>query len=389
MSCGHSYRSMSEPTAAPPLSLYVHVPWCIKKCPYCDFNSHQRTSELPEKAYVAALLNDLQQHVDDAADRPLASIFIGGGTPSLFSAAAITDLLEGISQRMAFDDDIEITLEANPGSAEAKRFAGYRATGVNRLSIGVQSFNDAQLQKLGRVHDATEAARAVDSAIAAGFDNYNIDLMHGLPGQTVAEAAADLLRALEFHPAHLSWYQLTVEPNTVFHSSPPILPDDDSRAEIQDRGTELLCEAGLAQYEVSAWSRCGTSSRHNLNYWLFGDYIGIGAGAHGKVTTAHGIFRTRKTRRPEDYLSTTATTHRESVSMTDLPLEFMMNVLRLNDGCEIEQFQSRTGLDVAILATALAKGRELGLLDPDPRRLRCTEAGHRYLNDTLALFLPA
>lgn len=371
----------------PPLGLYIHIPWCIKKCPYCDFNSHRLDNELPEAAYVAALLTDLDQHTRFVGDRTLTSIFIGGGTPSLFSAAAIEQLLQGVAERVALADDIEITLEANPGSAEQARFAGYRQAGVNRLSIGIQSFSDTYLQRLGRVHNGANARAAAEAARAAGIDNINLDLMHGLPEQTLAHALADLSAAIALAPEHLSWYQLTVEPNTVFYTQRPRLPAEELCWEIQEQGQALLADAGYRQYEVSAYCREQATSRHNTNYWQFGDYIGIGAGAHGKLSTREGVLRTQQTRLPTDYLRDPAGARRDTVVKPDqLALEFMLNALRLNQGVPSSTFSCRTGLGLESIQAALAAGRDAGLLVSDPQHLRCTPLGLRFLNDTLALF---
>ena len=290
----------------PPLALYVHIPWCVKKCPYCDFNSHAAGPNLPEQDYVAALLADLEQELPAVHNRPLSSIFIGGGTPSLFSASAIGQLLEGVAQRISFAPEIEITLEANPGTFEQDKFTAYRALGINRLSIGIQSFQDDKLKALGRIHGAEEALRAAEMARKAGFDNYNLDLMHGLPGQSLSDALFDLQTAMAQQPTHLSWYQLTIEPNTHYYSAPPQLPEDELLWDIQETGQALLADAGFMQYEVSAYAQPGRQARHNLNYWQFGDFIGIGAGAHGKLSTPNGlIYRNWKTRLPKDYLNKT------------------------------------------------------------------------------------
>jgi len=374
----------------PPLALYVHLPWCERKCPYCDFNSYQREGKPPFSAYVARLLEDLEADIEFVAGRTLDSIFIGGGTPSLFPAEAIAGLLAGVRARTPLTVDAEITLEANPGSAEAARFRGYRAAGVNRLSIGVQSFHDASLRALGRVHDAKAALAAIGAARSAGFAAFNIDLMHGLPGQSVAMALADLDRAIVHEPPHLSWYQLTLEPNTVFHSAPPTLPGDDELAEMQDRGEELLARHGYEQYEVSAWARPGQRCRHNLNYWDFGDYLGVGAGAHGKITRpAPGeVLRTRKTRSPRDYLGGAVHALRSvtRVPSDELALEFLMNVLRLRAGSTVEEFEARTGLAFSCMAARVQALGSRGLMAANPGRLVTTRQGFRYLNEVLAEF---
>ncbi len=372
----------------PPLSLYVHLPWCLRKCPYCDFNSHAVGEALPEAEYIEALLADLDRQVPWIDCRSIETVFIGGGTPSLFSAPAIGRLLEGIADRVRLAADAEITLEANPGAAEAARFAGYRSAGVNRLSIGVQSLDDAALRALGRVHDAAGARRAVTLARAAGFDNLNLDLMYGLPGQEPAAAMADLDAALALAPEHLSWYQLTLEPNTLFHARPPALPDADVVGEIMDAGLERLTAAGFAHYEVSAHARPGRRARHNLNYWTFGDYLGIGAGAHGKLTdTAGRIRRYSRPRHPRTYLEDPAAVGSERIlSPEELPLEFMMNALRLGDGVPAALFPERTGMPLAAIATPLTEARARGLMVADAARLAPTALGRRFLDDLLLLF---
>jgi putative oxygen-independent coproporphyrinogen III oxidase len=374
----------------PPLALYIHLPWCERKCPYCDFNSYQREAEPPFAAYAARLLDDLEQDLGFVAGRTVGSIFIGGGTPSLFPAEVVASLLAGVREGLALAPDAEITLEANPGSAEAGRFRGYRAAGVNRLSIGVQSFADTCLRALGRVHDAREAHAAIAAARDAGFVNFNIDLMHGLPQQSPAMALADLDQAIAHDAPHLSWYQLTVEPNTAFHSAPPPLPAEDQLAEIQDHGEELLARHGYLQYEVSAWARPGHQCRHNLNYWRFGDYIGIGAGAHGKLTQpAQGrVLRTRKTRVPRDYLAGTAASIRTDtvVPADELALEFLMNALRLREGASVAQFEARTGLACATIASRVDALRSSGLMVAQAERLCTTARGYRYLNAVLGEF---
>ena len=374
----------------PPLALYVHIPWCIRKCPYCDFNSHTAIAELPEQAYVTALLADLDLDLAHVHDRQLESIFFGGGTPSLFSAQALKNLLDGIAQRIPFSPTIEITLEANPGTFEQEKFAAYRALGINRLSIGIQSFADSKLQALGRVHSGAEAIKAVTMARQAGFSNFNLDLMHGLPDQSPAEALADLQTAIDLAPSHLSWYQLTMEPNTVFWSKPPLLPEDDVLWDIQEAGQALLAEQGFIQYEVSAYARDGHVSLHNMNYWSFGDFIGIGAGAHGKVSDPQGrIQRTWKTRQPTDYLSPDKAFLAGSSTLpaADLPFEFLMNALRLTDGVALKLFSQRTGLPVASLQTGLQQARQRGLLSADPERLAPSAQGQLFLNDLLHIFL--
>lgn len=375
----------------PPLALYVHIPWCVRKCPYCDFNSHAAGPNLPEEAYVDALLADLDADLVQAHGRPLTSIFFGGGTPSLFSAKALGRLLEGVERRIPFAGDIEITLEANPGTFEQEKFAAYRRLGINRLSIGVQSFQAEKLKALGRIHDGDEAVRAADMARAAGFDNFNLDLMHGLPDQSLDDALGDLRIAIAQAPTHLSWYQLTVEPNTVFWNQPPVLPEDDTLWDIQEAGQALLAEHGYAQYEVSAYAQPERMARHNLNYWTFGDFLGIGAGAHGKLSTPDGhISRTWKTRLPKDYLDPAKrySAGERLLTAEELPFEFLMNVLRLSDGCSAELFSQRTGLPLEQLAEAREHAQRRGLLLADPARLAATREGQLFLNDLLQYFLP-
>ncbi|MFG0421021.1 radical SAM family heme chaperone HemW [Pseudomonas sp. zjy_8] len=374
----------------PPLALYIHIPWCVRKCPYCDFNSHAAGPTLPEEEYVDALLADLDSDLQHAHGRPLTSIFFGGGTPSLFSDRALGRFLEGVERRIAFADDIEITLEANPGTFEQAKFKGYRSLGINRLSIGVQSFQEAKLKALGRIHNGDEAIRAADMARAAGFDNFNLDLMHGLPEQSIEDALFDLRTAIAQAPTHLSWYQLTMEPNTVFWSQPPQLPEDDLLWDIQEAGQALLAAEGYAQYEVSAYARPGRQARHNLNYWTFGDFLGIGAGAHAKRSTPDGrILRTWKTRLPKDYLdpSKAYQAGERVLDAEELPFEFLMNVLRLTEGAPVELFSQRTGLPLAQLDGARREGERLGLLQADDRRLVATPRGQLFLNDLLQLFL--
>jgi oxygen-independent coproporphyrinogen-3 oxidase len=375
----------------PPLSLYIHVPWCVRKCPYCDFNSHAAPEQLPEDAYVQALLDDLDSELPLIQGRPLQSIFIGGGTPSLFSAQAIGQILQGVAARTPFADDIEITLEANPGTFELARFEGFRNAGVNRLSIGVQSFNAEHLQRLGRIHNPIEAFAAARAAVEI-FPRVNLDLMHGLPEQTPAEAMDDLQQALEINPGHLSWYQLTIEPNTEFHARPPSLPLDEALWDIQEQGQALLEKTGYRQYEISAYARPGQQARHNLNYWQFGDYIGIGAGAHGKLSRYEGgqliIERRHKLRQPKGYFDPALRlAGQEVIAADERAFEFMLNALRLTDGVRAELFRERTGLSLEHIEPLLQQARQRGLLVEAPSRLAPTLQGRLFLNDLLELFL--
>ncbi|MBK6603682.1 MAG: oxygen-independent coproporphyrinogen III oxidase-like protein [Betaproteobacteria bacterium] len=376
--------------ALPPLALYVHIPWCLKKCPYCDFNSHELTGDPEADAYVAALLADLEFALPSIWGRKVVSVFIGGGTPSVFPAAAIDALLAGIRARVPLLPDAEVTLEANPGTFERARFAGFRAAGVNRLSLGIQSFDAAQLAALGRVHDGDEARRAADAALAI-FGNVNFDLMYALPRQTVAAARADLAAALAFGPPHLSFYRLTLEPNTLFHRRPPPLPDDDTAADIEDAVEESLAAAGYGHYETSAHARPGRECRHNLNYWQFGDYLGIGAGAHSKLSFPDRIRRELRHKQPRRYLAQVAAgaplQESFAVSRDDVGFEFMLNALRLHAGVPAALFAERTGYPLASIARELAAATARGLLDPDPAMLRPTPLGRRFLNDLQTLFL--
>lgn len=385
----------------PPLSLYIHIPWCIRKCPYCDFNSHQASQELPEADYVAALRQDLVFDKNLVQGRKLTSIFFGGGTPSIFSAGAIAQILQDAEAIIGFDTDIEITLEANPGTFEQEKFSGFRAAGVNRLSVGIQSFNDVQLKALGRVHDRNEALRAIDVARRAGFDNINLDLMHGLPQQTLADAQGDLAQAIALAPEHLSWYQLTIEKNTHFYSAPPILPEEDVLVDIQDAGLQQLADAGYHQYEISAYAKNNRRARHNINYWEFGDYLGIGAGAHGKITLPEQqtIMRLWKTRAPTHYLASSQKIsphihgHQnayagggELLLPEALPLEFLMNGLRLNEGVATDYFAQRTGLPLRALQPHWQTLTEKGLVETTGTHLRTTELGRRFLNRVLETY---
>jgi len=376
----------------PPLGLYIHLPWCEKKCPYCDFNSHEART-IPETEYVDTLLRDLEKDCALAQGRPVSTLFIGGGTPSLFSARAIERLLAGIGSLLPLAPDLEATMEANPGSAEAAKFAGFRAAGINRLSLGVQSFDDARLEALGRVHTSDQAAAAIEYARAAGFYSFNIDLMHGLPGQTLAGAESDLNTALGFKPPHLSWYQLTIEPNTVFHKRPPLLPVEDALADIQDKGEHILAGAGYQQYEVSAYAAPGYQCRHNLNYWSFGDYLAVGAGAHGKRSTPSGVVRYRKPANPLQYLQQMESGGDpdvgENVAGSDLLFEFLLNALRLVDGFNEQLFLERTRLPLPVLRERLAPLAERGLVAAgDGGQWQPTPKGRLFLNDLQAHFLP-
>ena len=384
---------MINPLAVP-LSLYVHLPWCTRKCPYCDFNSHEGFSAALQQPYVEALLADLDSQHQWWSDRPIASIFIGGGTPSLFEERWISALLEGIAARATLSSHIEITLESNPGSAESAQFAGYHAAGVNRLSIGVQSFNDDALRALGRVHSGDEARRALDLISDAGFTRWNIDLMHGLPEQDSELAKADLVEALERSAGHISWYQLTIERNTHFWSTPPALPDDSALTSIQEAGEAALCDAGLHQYEVSAFAREGEESQHNLNYWRFGDYIGLGAGAHGKVSLPDGaIIRTQRTRTPSDYLALAVSSpmpppQETTLQTPDRVAEFAMNALRLKSGVPLTLFNQTTGADVEQLIGAAGVAISRGWLEaPSQGQFVTTPLGYRFLDSVIATFL--
>jgi putative oxygen-independent coproporphyrinogen III oxidase len=378
----------------PPLSLYVHLPWCVRKCPYCDFNSHTAGEAAPKERYIKSLLMDLARESVQAENRELDSIFLGGGTPSLFTPAEIEQVLAGVRASFSLSEDVEVTMEANPGTVECGSPAGYRDAGVNRLSIGAQSFDDAMLKTLGRIHSSADISRAVSEAAAAGFDNINIDLMHGLPDQTVEMALDDLSVAMRLGPAHVSWYELTLEPNTVFYARPPDnLPDSDLAFEIQERGQTMLAEQGYLQYEVSAYARNEQRCRHNLNYWLFGDYLAVGAGAHGKLTTAAGIHRYQKAANPLQYMMSQESDDFEArmskLDQADLIFEFMLNALRLSAGFAEMDFTDRTGLTVADLEKATVTAREKGLIERDGDGFwRATGLGKRFLNDLQSEFIP-
>ena len=382
----------NPPVHPPPLSLYIHIPWCIRKCPYCDFNSHAVRGELDEAVYIDALLADLAYDLPLVASRPLQSIFIGGGTPSLFSPQSIGRLLEGVKAQIAWNEGIEITLEANPGTLEAANFAGYREAGVNRLSIGVQSFDAACLRLLGRVHGPEDAVRAMQQAKRAGYERINMDLMFGLPGQNESSARADMTTALQLDPGHISYYQLTLEPNTAFHHAPPALPEEELIWWIQQQAMAQLSGAGYQQYEISAHASKDHRCRHNLNYWTFGDYLGIGAGAHGKLTDAcGGVQRMWKWRQPGEYIEKVASGHpwqgQRSLQEQDLRLEYMMNLLRLRDGFDKALFTQRTGLLPSSLEPGLELATAKGLLEVTETQISTTALGRRYLNDLLGLFL--
>lgn len=378
-------------TALPPLGLYVHMPWCVRKCPYCDFNSHEARGGVPEQQYIDALMADLEQALPMIWGREVYTIFFGGGTPSLFSAEGMDTILSGLRARLRLHPFAEITMEANPGTFEAEKFREFRAAGINRLSIGIQSFNPAHLKALGRIHDDRQARAAVEIA-QASFDNFNLDLMYALPGQTVDDALADIRQAIAFAPKHLSAYQLTLEPNTYFHRFPPRLPDDDTSAAIQDAIQAELAMHGYQHYETSAYAQDDFQCRHNLNYWMFGDYLGIGAGAHGKISLPDRIVRQAKHRHPQAYMEKAvqgnAIQSEHDVAVKDLGFEFMMNALRLVDGFEVSLFQERTGLPMTLIERPLRQAEEKGLIERDFLRIRPTELGQRFLNDLLELFLP-
>jgi putative oxygen-independent coproporphyrinogen III oxidase len=371
----------------PPLALYVHIPWCVRKCPYCDFNSHERAGVLPEKEYLDALFRDVESSLPDIWGRRIVSVFIGGGTPSLFSPESIDALLSGVRARLALEPDAEITLEANPGTVEAARFRGFRSAGVNRISIGIQSFDERMLGALGRIHSADEARRAIEAALAS-FDNVNIDLMYALPTQSAAMAQADLEEALRFGVPHVSAYQLTIEPNTVFWSKPPQLPEHDLAADMQLAAEAALAAAGYEHYETSAFARPGRRCRHNLNYWQFGDYLGVGAGAHGKISFPDRVTRHARAKQPAEYMKENALVDERTVPPGELPFEFMLNALRLVEGFDIPLFSERTGLPLLSVEAQLAGAERRGLLARDWKRIRPTERGRHFLNELLEGFLP-
>ena len=380
-------------TSLPPLALYIHIPWCVRKCPYCDFNSHESPGQLPEFEYVDALIRDLEQELPLIWGRPITSIFIGGGTPSLFSAEALDRLFSGLRARLKLLPEIEITLEANPGTVEAGKFREFHALGINRLSIGVQSFQDEQLKALGRIHGGREAIAAAEAAHTSGFNDFNIDLMHGLPGQTIETGMADVRQAIALQPSHISYYQLTLEPNTLFHARPPQLPNDDLLADIEEAGQAMLAEAGYAQYEVSAYAKKGYRCAHNINYWEFGDYIGIGAGAHGKITlpAEQRIVRRARIKNPRDFQQHAGTdmAFEESVvKQADVAFEFMLNALRLKEGFTPQLFQERAGIPLGVIRSSLEHAEAARLIDWDMLRIKPTPHGWRFLNDLMQQFLP-
>ncbi|HKW36910.1 MAG TPA: radical SAM family heme chaperone HemW [Burkholderiales bacterium] len=376
----------------PPLALYVHIPWCVKKCPYCDFNSHQAKGEVPEKAYVDALVSDLEQSLPEVWGRRVSSVFFGGGTPSLFSFAAIGALISAFRARLTLTPDCEITLEANPGTFEAEKFRGYRDAGVTRLSIGVQSFDPKHLRSLGRIHDDREARRAIEIA-RENFDNVNLDLMYALPGQSPGEARADVEAAVGAGVAHLSFYHLTIEPNTHFFRHPPALPDEDSSGAMQEMIDAALARSGYVHYETSAWARPGRECRHNLNYWRFGDYLGVGAGAHSKLSFPDRVTRSVRWKQPREYLERVGegrpVQESREVGREDLVFEFMMNALRLTEGFPVAMLAERTGLQIASAEKALRQAESRGLIVRSHERIAPSPTGRRFLNDLLQLFLPA
>ena len=382
-------------TVPPPLSLYIHFPWCVQKCPYCDFNSHELKKELDEKKYIDALINDLEQELPLFWGRSISSIFMGGGTPSLFSPESIDQLISALRARLTFAPDIEITMEANPGTVELGKFKEFSSAGINRLSIGIQSFNDDKLEKLGRIHGRKEAIRAAELAHDAGFNSFNLDLMYGLPDQSLTQAVDDIETAIALEPKHLSHYQLTIEPNTFFHHQPPSTPDDDKLWEMQEACQTTIAKHGYEQYEISAYAKDGYQCQHNLNYWQFGDYLGIGAGAHGKLTNApeQKINRSWKTKQPQDYLDKAASEKRiageKILTRDDAAFEFMMNTLRLNNGFETELFQQHVGLPISVVEKALKEAEEKNWISWDLKRIKPTNTGRQYLNNLLELFMPA
>lgn len=381
-------------TNLPPLSLYIHFPWCVQKCPYCDFNSHELKKELDEKKYIDALISDLEQELPLFWGRSISSIFMGGGTPSLFSPESIDQLISALRARLTFAPDIEITMEANPGTVELGKLKEFSSAGINRLSIGIQSFSDEKLEKLGRIHGRKEAIRAAELAHDAGFNSFNLDLMYGLPNQSLQQAVEDIETAIALEPKHLSHYQLTIEPNTFFHHQPPPTPDDDKLWEMQEACQTSIAKHGYSQYEISAYAKEGYQCQHNLNYWQFGDYLGIGAGAHGKLTNApeQKISRSWKVKQPQDYLNNAASEKRiageKILTRDDAAFEFMMNALRLNNGFETEIFQQHVGLPISVVEKALKQAEEKEWISWDLKRIKPTDTGRQYLNNLLELFMP-
>jgi putative oxygen-independent coproporphyrinogen III oxidase len=377
--------------ALPPLSLYIHIPWCVRKCPYCDFNSHEAREPVPERRYIDALIADLEAALPLIWGRKVYTVFFGGGTPSVFSAAGIEQILAAVRARVPLAVDAEVTLEANPGTFEAEKFRAFRAAGVNRLSIGIQSFNPRHLKALGRIHDDREARKAIEIA-RENFDNFNLDLMYGLPGQDVDEARADIETALVFAPPHVSAYHLTLEPNTWFHRYPPQLPNDDVTAQMQQEIEALLASAGYRHYETSAFAQPGRQARHNMNYWTFGDYLGIGAGAHSKLSFPGRIARQARYKQPKQYMESAATGNavqeEHDVSAGEIGFEFMMNALRLNNGFAVALFEERAGIPITSVLKPLEEAEKRGLLVRDHQRVTPTELGRRFLNDLLQIFLP-
>jgi oxygen-independent coproporphyrinogen-3 oxidase len=378
--------------ALPPLALYIHIPWCLKKCPYCDFNSHERRDEIPEARYVDALLADLEFALPAIWGRRVHSVFFGGGTPSLFAPEAIDRILAGVRSRVPLVPDAEVTLEANPGTFERARFAGFRSAGINRLSVGVQSFEPKFLSALGRVHDADEARAAAAAAVEI-FGNVNLDLMYALPGQTLADARSDLAQALRFSPPHLSFYHLTIEPNTLFHRYPPTLPDDETAADIEDAIAQTLGAAGYVHYETSAYAKPGYECRHNVNYWRFGDYLGIGAGAHSKLSFQKRVVRQVRHKQPQHYIEEvergSPLAEDRTVERGEIGFEFMLNALRLTEGVPVALFAERTGFPLTLVQKALDEAERRGLIERDHEHMRPTPLGQRFLNDLQAIFLPA
>ncbi|WP_025819870.1 radical SAM family heme chaperone HemW [Shewanella marina] len=373
----------------PPLSLYIHIPWCVQKCPYCDFNSHGQQGELPKQQYIDDLLRDLTQDMGYVQNRKLHSIFIGGGTPSLMDACHIKQLLEGCNALIEFEDDIEITMEANPGTLEHDDLTAYKQAGITRLSIGVQSFAERKLNLLGRIHNQNEAVVAAQNAVKAGFNSFNLDLMHGLPEQSLADAMADIDKAASLMPPHLSWYQLTIEANTLFHSKPPVLPDDEDLWQIYSQGQQKLRELGYEQYEISAYAKPGYQCRHNLNYWQFGDYLGIGCGAHGKITLPQQdrIIRTVKIKHPKGYLGAADFTYDvEDIAVEDRPLEYLMNRFRLMTAIPKSEFEQRTGASLSTVAAGVEQGIKLGLMTETQSHWQLTDKGHMFVNELLSHF---